>query len=247
MIKETIKQGPGFQFLVMGRPEGPGCYCGVNELMKHGIDGVSKRFDVTLIDCEAGPEQVNRRVVKGVDLLIIVTDCSFRGAQVARSIMEVIQKDEEIRPGRIGLVINRFKGEDKLIRETMDKLDLQILGHIPEDENISQYDLTGRPIIDLPDTSPSVVAVAKLLQKIDLVILPSKNLSEQYLNWRVSKMRQIEKMETEVVIAGAGPTACGSGKRISQKGKECSRSGTRRLFQVIHRARYWPWLVANIP
>jgi len=168
VIGETIKKGPGFQFLVMGRPEGPGCYCGVNELMKHGIDSVSQQFDVTMIDCEAGPEQVNRRVVKGVDLLIIVTDSSFRGAQVARSIMEVIQKDAEIRPGQIGLVINRFKGDDKLIRETIDKMNLQILGHVPEDENISQYDLTGRPIIDLPDTSPSVLAVAEIIQKIDL-------------------------------------------------------------------------------
>ncbi|MFC1924802.1 AAA family ATPase [Chloroflexota bacterium] len=168
VIGETIKELPGFQLLVMGRPEGPGCYCGVNELLKYGIDSVTQQFDIILIDCEAGPEQVNRRVVKGVDLLIIVTDASLRGAQVAGSIMEVIQRDAEIRPVQTGLVINRFKGEDKLIRESIDKWNLRILGHVPEDENITQYDLTGRPIIDLPDTSPSVLAIAEILRKIDL-------------------------------------------------------------------------------
>jgi len=153
----------------MGRPEGPGCYCSINELMKYGIDSVSKQFDVTFIDCEAGPEQVNRRVVKGVDLLIIVTDTSLRGARVAGSIMEVIQLDADIRPGQTGLVINRFQGQDdKLIRENADKWNLQILGHVPEDENITQYDLTGRPIIELPDDSPSVLAVAEILKKLDL-------------------------------------------------------------------------------
>jgi len=168
-IEEAVKEGSGFRFLVMGRPEGPGCYCSINELMKYGIDSVSKQFDVTFIDCEAGPEQVNRRVVKGVDLLIIVTDTSLRGARVAGSIMEVIGLDDTIRPAQTGLVINRFKGQDdKLIRENADKWNLEILGHVPEDENITQYDLTGRPIIELPDDSPSVLAVAEILKKLDL-------------------------------------------------------------------------------
>ena len=168
-IEEAVKDGAGFRFLVMGRPEGPGCYCSINELMKYGIEGVSKQFDITLIDCEAGPEQVNRRVVKGVDLLIIVTDTSLRGARVAGSIMEVIELDPDIRPGQTGLVINRFKGQDdKLIRENADKWNLQILGHVPDDENITEYDLTGRPIIELPDTSPSVLAVAEILKRLDL-------------------------------------------------------------------------------
>jgi len=168
VLTEAIKEGAGFKLLVMGRPEGPGCYCGVNELMKYGIDSIAQQFDITLIDCEAGPEQVNRRVVKGVDLLIIVTDTSLRGSQVAGSIMEVIQRDAEIRPAQTGLVINRFKGDDKLIRENAAKWGLQILGHVPDDENITQYDSTGKPIIDLPDDSPSVIAVQGILQKMAL-------------------------------------------------------------------------------
>ena len=166
VMEEALENGKGFQLLVMGRPEGPGCFCSVNDLLRYGIDGLCKQFDVTLIDCEAGPEQVNRRVVKGVDDLIIVTDASLRGARVAGAIMEVIQRDESIRPARAELVINRFKGDDALITENARKWDLEILGRIPDDQNITEYDSVGRPLTDLPDTSPSVMAVRDICERI---------------------------------------------------------------------------------
>ncbi|MDD5092927.1 MAG: AAA family ATPase [Dehalococcoidia bacterium] len=168
VMEQSLQTGKGFQLLVMGRPEGPGCFCGVNELLKHGIETLSKDFDVTLIDCEAGPEQVNRRVVKGVDFLIIVTDTSIRGAQVAGAITEVMERDKDIRPAHAGLVINRFKEDDKLIREIADRRGIEILAHIPEDPNITEYDGAGKPIIDLPNSSPSVLAVQELLRKMKL-------------------------------------------------------------------------------
>jgi CO dehydrogenase maturation factor len=154
--------------LVMGRPEGPGCYCSVNDLLRYGIEGLSQQYDVTLIDCEAGPEQVNRRVVKSVDVLIVVTDTSIRGARVADSILRVIQRDESIRPAAMGLVINRFKGDDELIMESVKKWGLDIFGRIPEDQNITDYDASGRPIFNLPDNAPSVVAVTEMLTKLGL-------------------------------------------------------------------------------
>jgi CO dehydrogenase maturation factor len=166
VMEEALEQGNGFRFLAMGRPEGPGCFCAVNDLLKYGIDNLSKQFDVTLIDCEAGPEQVNRRVVNGVDDLIIVTDASLRGARVARSIMEVIQKDETVRPSRASLVINRFNGNDALIAEHAEKWGLEILGRIPDDRNITDYDAVGTPLIELPDTSPSVMAVKEICERI---------------------------------------------------------------------------------
>ncbi|MBW1888306.1 MAG: ATP-binding protein, partial [Deltaproteobacteria bacterium] len=151
---------------VMGRPEGPGCYCGINDLLRYGIDSLSQSYDITLIDCEAGPEQVNRRVVQGVDVLAIVTDASIRGVRVAGSIMDVVSRDEDMRHTRTGLVINRLKGDDRMIVDSAGKWGLDILGRIPEDEGVTDYDSSGRPIAELPDTSPSVVAVKKIIKKI---------------------------------------------------------------------------------
>lgn len=169
VMEESIMVGSGFHLLVMGRPEGPGCYCSINDLLRYGIEHLSRQYDITLIDCEAGPEQVNRRVVNGIDVLIIVTEPTARGARVVDSILGVIQRDESIRPAAIGLVINRFKGNDKPIMESMNNWDLQILGRIPEDENITDYDASGRPIIDLPETIPSVVAVREMMKKMHLL------------------------------------------------------------------------------
>ncbi len=164
VMAEALETGDGFQLLVMGRPEGPGCFCAINNLLKYGIDTLSQQFDITIIDCEAGPEQVNRRVVDKVDVLIIVTDTSIRGSRVAGTIMDVINRDGDIRPGRTGLVINRFQGEESLIMENAQKWGLEIVGRIPDDNNITEYDAAGRPLIDLPNSSPAVKAVTKITE-----------------------------------------------------------------------------------
>jgi CO dehydrogenase maturation factor len=166
VMAESLEMGGGFDLLVMGRPEGPGCYCSVNDLLRYGIERLSQDYDMTLVDCEAGPEQVNRRVVRGVDVLIIVTDTSIRGVQVTGSIAEVVRQDETMGFTRTGLVINRFKGDDTLIAERAGQLGLQILGRIPEDDRVAEYDAVGRPLVDLPASAPSVIAVREILGRL---------------------------------------------------------------------------------
>ncbi len=169
VIADALEAGDGFHLLAMGRPEGPGCYCSVNDLLRYGIERLSKDFDLTIIDCEAGPEQISRRVAQGVDTLIIVTDATVRGIHAAALIKTIAQVDEVMKSTRVGLVINRLKQESNLIIETAQQSGLEVLGCIPEDENITQYDMVGEPLINLPDTSPSVLAAQEILEKIALV------------------------------------------------------------------------------
>jgi len=166
VMVDIVEKGKEFDLLSMGRPEGPGCFCGTNELLRYGIDSLSKQYDITLIDCEAGPEQVNRRVVNGVDFLIIVTDTSTRGMHAAKAINEVIQRD--MKSTKTGLVINKSRGTDQTITQMADEAGLEILGSVPDDDNLAEYDSLGKPIIDLPDTSPSVSAIQEILQRIVL-------------------------------------------------------------------------------
>jgi CO dehydrogenase maturation factor len=72
----------------MGRPEAPGCFCTVNDLLKYGIETLSQDYGITIIDREAGPEQVNRRVIQSIDTLLIVTDTSNRSLKTASDIMK---------------------------------------------------------------------------------------------------------------------------------------------------------------
>ena len=164
-ISDIVARGNGFDLLVMGRAEGPGCYCGINDLLRYGIESLSTEFDVTIVDGEAGPEQINRRVLQSIDTLIILTDTSARSFHTAGIIRGIAAAGATV--GQMGLVINRFREGSKLANEVTRKLGLKILGHIPEDENITEYDLVGEPITDLPDTSPSVEAVRTILGEIE--------------------------------------------------------------------------------
>jgi CO dehydrogenase maturation factor len=167
VMQGLLAQGDGFHLLVMGRPEGPGCFCAVNDLLRYGIDALSVRFDVTLIDCEAGPEQLNRRVVKGVDLLLVVTDPSMRAIRVAKDIASVARSDEALRPaGGTRLVVNRSLGRDDAVKREAAEAGLEILGIVPEDPAVPEADAAGRPVAGLPDSSPGVAAVKRLVGTI---------------------------------------------------------------------------------
>ena len=159
-MAEIVETGKGFDLLTMGRPEGPGCFCGTNELLRYGIDSLSKQYDITLIDCEAGPEQVNRRVVNGVDSLIIVTDTSTRGMHAAISINEVVQRD--MKSTKTGLVINKSSGTDQTITQMANEAGLKILGFVPNDDTLAEYDSLGKPIIDMPENSLSLAAIQSI-------------------------------------------------------------------------------------
>ena len=166
VITDIVEHGKEFDLLVMGRSEGPGCYCGINDLLRYGIESLSGEFDFTLVDGEAGPEQINRRVLQSIDTLIILTDTSIRGFQTAGVIQSIAGADAASKLGQKGLVVNRLKGSNQLVSESAQRLGLKVFGYIPEDENIPKYDLAGKPIVDLPDTSPSVEAVRAVLKEI---------------------------------------------------------------------------------
>ena len=169
MVFEALMELDGYSLIAMGRSEASGCYCPVNDLLRAAIEDLSKGFDIVLIDGEAGLEQLNRKVMRNIDTLITVTDLSARGLQVVDTIRSIAQTGKVIKCKRIGMVINRVRdGEGDKINEFARKIDVEILGHIPEDVNIAKYDLIGKPILDINDASPSIVAVRDIVNKLDL-------------------------------------------------------------------------------
>ena len=167
VIWDVIQREQGFYFLSLGHEEGPGCFCGVNSLLKYGISSVSKDVDIILIDCEAGIEQMKRRVLDRIDFLMGVTDVSARGFRVANLIKRIAcVSDLKAKPCDMGLVINKVNHEAVGIQQLSNKSNIRIIGCVPEDENVSQYDLTGRPLRQLPDNSPALVATEKILREI---------------------------------------------------------------------------------
>ncbi|HML31838.1 AAA family ATPase [Sporomusa sphaeroides] len=166
VMKSILTPGKGFDLLTMGRPEEPGCFCVVNDLLRYGIDTLIQDYDITIIDGEAGPEQLNRRVLKSIDVLLVVADMSARSLETARSIMKVAMVPDNIQVKRAGLILNRFRDDSKPLTEISDKIGLEIFGCIPEDKTINDYDRAGRSLLELPVNSPGLMAVRQIIKQI---------------------------------------------------------------------------------
>ncbi|MDR2801356.1 MAG: AAA family ATPase [Desulfovibrio sp.] len=166
IMSRLLVHGRGFDLLVMGRPEEPGCFCAVNELLRYGIDSLIDGYDVAVIDGEAGPEQLNRRVLKNIDILLVLADMSARSLETAAGIIRVAQgRDGDIRVGKAGLVLNRVRN-DQPEQALIEKIGLDILGCVPEDSTVNEYDRAGRSLWELPDDSPVPEAVRRILAKV---------------------------------------------------------------------------------
>jgi len=161
----------GYDLLAMGRAEGKGCFCGVNEMLRFGIESLCSDYDTVLIDCEAGIEQVNRRALHRIDELVLVADTSLRSMESVIKVRDIATFYNEDRPLGTHVLINRIAGEDdrRRAQATAAGLGLTIAGFVPEDEDVLRYNAEGRTLLELPDDAPSVAA----LRSVVMAILPS--------------------------------------------------------------------------
>lgn len=165
-IFEALVENGKLAFLAMGQPQSAGCFCPANTLLRRSIDEISSGFDVVLVDCEAGFEQISRKVVSSIDTVLILSDLSLRARHAAMSIAEASRKFTRAR--RIGAVINRVKDGESSAAGIAREIGLELMGWIPEDAQLSECDRTCGSLIDLPEECPSVVAVNSILERVFL-------------------------------------------------------------------------------
>ena len=165
LMRSILAHGDGFDLLTMGRPEEPGCFCACNELLRFGIDTLIDDYDFCIVDGEAGPEQLNRRVMKEVDVLLVMADMSARSLQTAAGIIDVANKGENnISVKQAGLVLNRVR-DDQPTEEILKKIGLEVYGQLPEDKFVNEFDREGKSLFDLPLDSPCPQAVKEIIKK----------------------------------------------------------------------------------
>lgn len=164
LMEEIVEHGEGFDLLTMGRPEEPGCYCVVNDLLKYAIDCIIRDYDVVIIDGEAGPEQLNRRVLSDIDVLLVMSDGSLRSLKTAQTIVKVAEESAALSVRQPGLVINRYHEGVADAASIERDFDVQVLGVLPDDARANEYDRSGKPLLELPDDSPMVEAAYSLLE-----------------------------------------------------------------------------------
>ena len=165
-IAEIIEEEEYFDLLVMGRPEGPGCYCPVNHILRMVIDTLARNYDYTVIDCEAGLEHLSRRTTRDVDVMIAVLDTTLKSIKTALRLKE-ITAEIDVDVQRIFTIANKIPaGAEGRVRAEAEKYGIEIEDIIPFDRLVEEYDFSGKPIIDLPDSAPSVIAVKRIAMRI---------------------------------------------------------------------------------
>lgn len=168
-IFEALIEGEQFDFLAMGRTEGEGCYCFVNRLLTQILDRLSQNYEITLLDMTAGLEHLSRRTNRNVDILIIVVDAS-RAAYEAALRIRSLAKEVHIEFKKIVLIGNRYPpGMEEDLRGKLEEEGLQLIGMIPNDDELSKVNYLGKPLTDLTPDSSAVKAVEEIAEKLGLL------------------------------------------------------------------------------
>ncbi|HAH21145.1 MAG: hypothetical protein A2Y00_00630 [Omnitrophica WOR_2 bacterium GWF2_43_52] len=162
-IQTSIVENDGFDILTMGRPEGPGCYCYVNNLLRTLIKNIADDYDYIVLDNEAGFEHLSRKTMRRADRLLLVSDSSEAGLRAAKRIIALV-KELEIDIKNIALILNRT--HSIILSDKIQELGVEIAGVIPEDENLLNLSRQGKSITDLEESSKAFVEVKKILEKI---------------------------------------------------------------------------------
>lgn len=167
-LMESLVESKGLDLLAMGRPEGPGCYCAANHMLRISLDRLAQKYDYVVIDCEAGMEHISRQTTHDIDFLLLTTDPTIRGVTTAARIKELIG-ELRTQVDKICLIVDRVRGElPPEIRKAIDEQGLELTATIPEDPRAADLEAKGIPIIELPPDSPLQSAVKEMASKIGL-------------------------------------------------------------------------------
>ncbi len=161
-----VVETPDFDLIVMGRPEGPGCYCYANNLLRDILDTLGKNYDYVVIDNEAGMEHLSRRTTRDVDHLLVASLPTVTAVRTAGKICRVA---DELAVGIKGkfLILNRMIGEPpEAVTQAIEADSLQLLGSIPEDDRLLSWDMTGAPLWPSLEDSEAYGIMGGLLEEL---------------------------------------------------------------------------------
>jgi CO dehydrogenase maturation factor len=168
-IQQAITEAKGFDLLTMGRPEGPSCYCAVNNMLRKFLDQLSSQYEFVVIDNEAGMEHLSRRTTNNVDLLCIVAEPNTIGTLTAQRIFD-LSKKLPIVVKKTGIIWNRADNDKEI--EGIDNF-----GHMPYDMSIFDASMQDKTVFDLANDCPAFSAAKKIFE--DILVLSSQTTNPE--------------------------------------------------------------------
>jgi CO dehydrogenase maturation factor len=170
LMNQVLIEEKEYDLLVMGRQEGQGCYCMVNNILNRFADELEKNYKYLLVDNEAGMEHLSRRTSGHVDILLMVTDYALRGLRAVGRINEMLG-DLKLDIKHKGLIVNRAPKElSQAFLDEVERIGVPIFCIIPNDDNLLEFDMAQRSLMDLPDDSSAVKEIEEMMGKVQEVI-----------------------------------------------------------------------------
>lgn len=161
-LERCLAEGRGVDLIVMGRPEGAGCYCAANHLLREHLDRLMRGYPLVVTDNEAGMEHLSRRTTQDVDMLYIVSDPTAAGLRAARRIKALVD-ELSLAVREVALVVNRATELPPVLADALAADGLRLAGLVPDDPLVATFELEGRPLLDLPDEAPAVRVVEAIV------------------------------------------------------------------------------------
>jgi len=166
LMNQVVIEQNAYDLLVMGRQEGQGCYCMVNNILNRFADELEKNYKYLLVDNEAGMEHLSRRTSGKVDILLMVTDYALRGLRAVGRINEMLG-DLKLDVKHKGLIVNRAPETlSKAFLDEVESIGVPILCTVPDDNNLLEFDMERKSLLDLEDDSPAVISINQMMEKI---------------------------------------------------------------------------------
>jgi CO dehydrogenase maturation factor len=165
-VQSAIVEGTGFDLLTMGRQEGAGCYCAVNNLLRSFVDGLGGAYKTVVIDNEAGMEHLSRRTNAGVDVMLFVCQPTRSSARAVAGLKELAD-NLDFRIGGEYVVLNRANGvPEAAVRAEIEGAGLETIGAVPEDDAVLRYESQDESLLKLSADSAAAAAVDQIVKKL---------------------------------------------------------------------------------
>jgi CO dehydrogenase maturation factor len=168
-INQALVESQGFDLIVMGRPEGPGCYCFANNVLRDVLSRISRNYPWIVVDCEAGLEHLSRRTLLEVDWLLTVSDPSVRGLHTAQRVAEVVE-EMKTRVRRRALVVNRMAGASYALTDAqkaaVNDSGFEKIFMLPHDNEVGHMDENGGTMGDISEGSGILKGISGIMENL---------------------------------------------------------------------------------
>lgn len=167
-LRAALVETKDVDLLVMGGPDGPGCYCFPNNILRKHLESLADSYAYVIMDNEAGMEHISRRVTTDIDILFIVSDASARAIRSAGRVHHLV-KILKCNIKKIYLIVTKNQtGDIEALQQEIAATGLTLIGTVPYDAELARYDLEGKPLFDLPASSIAVTAVHDICTKVNV-------------------------------------------------------------------------------